>query len=289
MIKLRKQLKDELKELYRQGEGVKRHDVKDEHNHTPFIHSSTTLKTYKQQIDNFCDYWKERGTTSWQSKEFIMRELVPPYVEHLKEGGKSAWTIYTAACAIAKALHCSTKDFDVSIPKRERNNIVRSRYEVEKDKHVSKAQNQAVINFCMCTGLRRHELEKLKTDDCKVYSDGSMKVYVKSGKGGKSRLVDVIGSEKEVTLIKNLISDKEGKIFQKVSKALDIHSYRAIYAARAYKSVARDIDQLDSSEKYVCRKDRAGEVFDKAAMHYASTQLGHNRVEVIAYSYLHTL
>lgn len=288
-IKLRKQLKDELKELYNQGCGVKRHKVKDEHNHTPFIHSSTTLKTYKQQIDGFCNYWKDKGVTTSQSFDFIRKELVVPYIEHLKAEGKSAWSIQTALCAIAKAIHCKTTDIDVTVPKRQRNNITRSRYEVEKDKHVSKAQNQAVINFCMCTGLRRHELEKLKTEDCRINADGSVSVFVKSGKGGKPRMVDCIGSEKEIADIKRLIADKEGKVFQRVSKALDIHSYRAIYASRAYKSVARDISRLEAHEKYICRKDRRGEVYDKSAMYYASSMLGHNRLEVIAYSYLHTL
>lgn len=285
---MRKQLKDELKEMYRQGEGVKRHDVKDEHNHTPYIHSSTTLKTYKQQIDHFCDYWKEKGCVTWQHTDTI-KKMAAEYIEHLKAEGKSAWTIQTAACAIAKALHCSTRDFDVVIPKRERNNITRSRYEVEKDKHVSKAQNEAVINFCKCTGLRRHELEKLKAEDCSIGYGGIITIYVKSGKGGKSRKVAVLGTSSELEQIRKLVADKEGKVFQHVSKALDIHSYRAIYAARAYKYKERDLDKLDSSELYRCRGDRKGEVYDKAAMQYASTMLGHNRLEVIAYSYLHTL
>ncbi|MBQ0028247.1 MAG: hypothetical protein KBS96_06555 [Lachnospiraceae bacterium] len=53
--------------------------------------------------------------------------------------------------------------------------------------------------------------------------------------------------------------------------------------------MARDISTLDSKEKYICRKDKAGVVYDRQAMLYASRQLGHNRIDVIANSYLHNL
>lgn len=62
-----------------------------------------------------------------------------------------------------------------------------------------------------------------------------------------------------------------------------------IYACRAYKSKARDVSTLDTKEKYICRKDKAGVTYDRQAMKYASNQLGHNRIDVIAYSYLHNL
>ena len=39
-------------------------------------------------------------------------------------------------------------------------------------------------------------------------------------------------------------------------------------------------------EKYYCRGDRKGEVFDRAAMRITSNALGHGRIGVIAGHYL---
>ena len=40
-------------------------------------------------------------------------------------------------------------------------------------------------------------------------------------------------------------------------------------------------------ERYIMRKERAGEVYDKQAMEIVSKNLGHNRISVIAQSYLY--
>ncbi|WP_172807850.1 hypothetical protein [Christensenella intestinihominis] len=48
----------------------------------------------------------------------------------------------------------------------------------------------------------------------------------------------------------------------------------------------RPMDGLDRKEKYYCRRDKKGIVYDRQAMLYVSRQLGHNRVSVIAGNYL---
>ena len=40
-------------------------------------------------------------------------------------------------------------------------------------------------------------------------------------------------------------------------------------------------------ERYIMRKERAGEVYDKQAMEIVSKNLGHNRISVIAQSHLY--
>lgn len=67
----------------------------------------------------------------------------------------------------------------------------------------------------------------------------------------------------------------------------DNHYYRATYANRLYNQLKRDIDDIPPQERYVMRKDRAGEVYDKQAMLLVSRALGHNRISVIAQSYLY--
>ena len=63
--------------------------------------------------------------------------------------------------------------------------------------------------------------------------------------------------------------------------------YRATYANRLYNQLKRDIADIPTQERYVMRKERAGEVYDKQAMLQVSRALGHNRISVIAQSYLY--
>lgn len=73
----------------------------------------------------------------------------------------------------------------------------------------------------------------------------------------------------------------------KIHNAFDNHHYRAIYAQRLLKKYSRPISSLISSEQYIMRRDRAGEILDRRAMKIVSKNLGHNRLDVIAQSYIY--
>jgi len=68
----------------------------------------------------------------------------------------------------------------------------------------------------------------------------------------------------------------------------DIHSYRADYCKSVYNLYARPIAEIPKSERYYCRNDLKGVVYDKRAMVVASRTLGHNRISIIASNYLHS-
>ncbi|MBQ0092262.1 MAG: hypothetical protein KBS45_02905, partial [Clostridiales bacterium] len=76
-----------------------------------------------------------------------------------------------------------------------------------------------------------------------------------------------------------------GRVFRKIHSAFDEHSYRALYAARFYKQIARPVKEIPREDRYYCRKDLKGLVLDKAAMLEISHSLGHNRIDVIAEHY----
>lgn len=48
-----------------------------------------------------------------------------------------------------------------------------------------------------------------------------------------------------------------------------------------------NIENIPISERYIMRKDRAGEILDKRAMRIVSKAMGHNRIDVIALNYLY--
>ena len=119
-----------------------------------------------------------------------------------------------------------------------------------------------------------------------LYQDRSgYYLYISSGsKGGRERYAPIIGDKDLVICLCKQAGD--GKVFEKVPSGADIHSYRRDYATAIYWQHARPLEQLTAKEKYYCRGDRKGEVFDRAAMRIASNALGHGRIAVIAGHYL---
>ena len=284
-IKLRKQFNDILFDLYKKGHGLPKH--KDEHNSTRLIHSDSTFKTYHAQCMRFVDFCYEHGVKYDMDEAF---KLIPEYGKRLEADGKSPWTIYTAINAIAKAYGVSTQELGYKPPKRQRASVARSRYATEMDKHFSVENNKNLITFCQCFGLRRRELEALTGDMMKRNNRGRLFVRVTNGKGGKKRWVPFCGTLKEEKLVVDLMTQASAtKVFPYVHSKADIHGYRSVYACKLYKTYARPTETLKSSEKYVCRKDKAGVVYDKKAMQIVSRALGHNRISVIANSYLHNI
>lgn len=285
-IKPRKWMQGNLYDAYQKGIRQPKHQSKDKHNATPYIHSNQTYRTYKSQCNHFAD-WLVENQIRDKDEAF---KMIPTYLKSLEDRGLSPCSIVTALNAIAKAYKVSTKDIDYRAPKRERASIKRSRYTAKRDAHFSIEANQELIDFVSATGLRRHELEALHGTDLVVGSDGTYQIYVRQGKGGKQRFVDVVGNKKEIeNVVKAMKRAKNSKVFEHIHSAFDEHYYRSLYACRCYKSKARDVEGLETKEKYICRKDKAGVVYDRKAMLYASKQLGHNRIDVVSTNYLHNL
>ena len=75
--------------------------------------------------------------------------------------------------------------------------------------------------------------------------------------------------------------------WSKVPTRADINSHRADYCKTIYQLHARPISEIPKADRYYCRGDRKGIVYDKRAMRIASNTLGHNRISVIAGHYLY--
>lgn len=284
-IKLRKQLHDSLREKYKLGYGTDKHSQKDVHNATPFIHSNNTYKAYNRAVNGFADWCKAVGINDLKTA----RESIPQYMDTLKESGKSAYTMSTVMCGLAKAFDMRTTDIDYKLPQRHRADIVRSRGAAERDKHFNPISNQELITFCEATGLRRREVAAIKGTS--LHQRGTIcYLIVENGKGGKRREVPIIGDLKQQrAVIKMCEIAGQGKVFPKVHSCADIHHYRGNYAQNLYRMLARPIEQVPRAERYYCRGDMKGMVFDKRAMLAVSECLGHNRIDVIANNYLYGL
>ena len=196
--------------------------------------------------------------------------------------GLSPSTLKLEVSALRK-LYGGDVEISVKIPERRRSDIKRSRGKAARDIHFSEDKNAAMVAFCRSTGLRASELRDLFGSDL-LERDGEYFVHVRNGKGGKERDARVIGDVQNVIDLMNLAGD--GKVFKKVKRAADIHSYSSDYTRAYYNAIARPTKDLPRSLVYICRRDKKNVRYDKSAMLTVSRSLGHNRIDVIARNYL---
>lgn len=281
----RKTARERLQAMVNAGMGSKRSEDKAEADTKNKIYSKATFKTYKQQFRHFAD-WLEQAHPEAVTLEDA-RAFVDDYLRHLIELERSAYSISTAKAAIAKIMGVETTQF-IATPPRLRADIKRSRGVAERDKHISDKKEEELARFTSATGLRRKEMTMIKADDL-FFKKGQAYLNINKGtKGGKPRIAKIVGeTEEETKAIVEWIQSKEGRLFNKLSSNYDNHYYRATYANRLYNQLKRDIDKIPTQDKYIMRKERAGEVYDKQAMLSVSKSLGHNRISVIAQSYLY--
>ena len=281
----RKTARLRLQAMLKAGLGTKRSKDKAEADTKNKIYSKATFETYKQQFRHFAE-WLDKAHPEAETLEDA-RGFVDEYLRHLIELERSAYSISTAKAAIAKVMGVEATQF-IATPPRLRADIKRSREVAERDKHISDKKEEELARFTSATGLRRKEMTMIKSDDL-FFKNGQAYLNVTKGtKGGKPRIAKIVGkTEAETREIVKWIQSKKGRLFNKLSSNYDNHFYRATYANRLYNQLKRDIDKIPTQDKYIMRKERAGEVYDKQAMLMVSKALGHNRISVIAQSYLY--
>lgn len=281
----RKTARLRLQAMLKAGLWSKRSKDKAEADTKNKIYSKATFETYKQQFRHFAE-WLDKAHPEAETLEDA-RGFVDEYLRHLIELERSAYSISTAKAAIAKVMGVEATQF-IATPPRLRADIKRSREVAERDKHISDKKEEELARFTSATGLRRKEMTMIKSDDL-FFKNGQAYLNVTKGtKGGKPRIAKIVGkTEAETREIVKWIQSKKGRLFNKLSSNYDNHFYRATYANRLYNQLKRDIDKIPTQDKYIMRKERAGEVYDKQAMLMVSKALGHNRISVIAQSYLY--
>lgn len=295
------------------------------------IFSFNTYKVYWSHVKYFIAYINEHYpecTTLRSAKKHVNE-----WLQSRVESGLSAWTIHTDAKAVGKLYGLGPEDKDYfKPPLRRREDITRSRGDRVRDAHFSEANNDELVKFCKGTGLRRSELCALKGKDLVTRSQIEKRIvqleekdplnrtqhestqlsmlkdarlfaetfftYVEKGKGGRERVSPIIGDYQEQIVQRMKETKREDKVWNYVNTNADIHSYRADYATKIYKTHARSIEEIPfdrvnkgtgrryQSDVYTCRKDEAGKKLDKKAMLVCSKALGHNRISIVADHYL---
>ena len=281
----RKTARLRLQEMYKAGFESKRSSDKMNADTQNKIYSKNTFETYKRQFRYFADWLSEAHKEALTLAD--ARGYVDEYLLHLVELERSAYSITTAKAALAKVFQTEATQF-IDTPPRERANIKRSRGVAVRDKNISSKTEKQLSLFSSATGLRRNEMMNIRSEDLFFKGEKAFLNVTKGTKGGKARIVEICGtSAGETKDIVRWIQCQQGKLFPKLNSNYDNHYYRAVYAQRLYDEYKRKEKDIPLKERYIMRKERAGEVYDKQAMEIVSKNLGHNRISVIAQSYLY--
>ncbi len=299
--KLQKDIHQEIKENLKAKErfSESKYEAKRSGTAASGIYSYSTAKAYNREAQRFAEYVKEHSPQGRFTPLEAARGYARDYIaEQNARSDISAYTVKLERSALAKLFGCRAEELG-SVKERSRADITRSRERtVTSEKtgkqiknqstragHFSEKNHEREVSFAKSTGLRRSEMEQVRGNQL-VLRDGKAYIQLEGQqcKGGQPRELPVIGNVDRVIEIMREAGNE--KVFDRVPAAMDVHHYRSQYATELYKSLARPIEQLDRKEKYFCRGDLKGVVYDRSAMLQTSEALGHHRISVIAEHYL---
>ena len=254
-----------------------------------YIYSTKTFKNYLQWCVDFAKYCKIQNP---KIKTLIdCEQYIGNYIDYMiKEKGYSPSTINSKLSALTKITPYSVdemKDMTTTVaPKRTRASITNNRGPKPDSNTFSEKNHQELVNFIKATGLRKSGLNRVRISDIDIKAQT---ITIKE-KGGKVRTSEILDMNAVLVVIEKAQANSQDKLFGgksfKNPKECPSHRYRQDYAQTLYKKYARSLSTLLHYEKYTCRKDKAGIVYDRKAMMIVSNNLGHNRIDVIATSYL---
>lgn len=241
------------------------------------IFSYNTYQSYWKHIKYFIAYVKEKHPECTTIKK--ARKYVNEWLQVRCEQGLSAWTVQLEAKALGKLYGITPDDENYfNPPKRNREDIKRSRSDCVRDKHFSVTNNDELIKFCKGTGLRRSELSTLKggdlvskeaiekeiarleaipeqertqaeskrmgiLQDTRLF-DSRYYIHVRNGKGGRERVSPIVGKN-AAQIVERIRNTPNGeKVWQHIHQSADIHGYRAEYATDIYRAHARPIEEI---------------------------------------------
>lgn len=252
------------------------------------IHSYKTRQTYQEHAINFVKWARDAyGLKRLELIDERAGELTAEFLQARLDEGKSASTLSTIRAALRIALLNRSLMQEVKLPQRTRSTITRSRGVKAHDKHFNPDNWPTLITFLKATGLRRDELKLVRAQDILERDPdptsryfGQTVVQVWNGKGGKERTVPVLaGHEQNVFAVREGLTN-EDRIFQRIPKHLDVHSYRREYAQAVYLYHAPG-RTLPPAEGRLKRKD-----YNRAAAYEVTLALGHNRIDVVLRHYI---
>lgn len=244
------------------------------------IHSFNTRTGYQQHILAFVNWARERqGIRTLEQLDARASALTADYLTERMAVGHSPYTLQAVRSALRLFFGERKLAGEVTLPRREREGITRSRGLAKRDADFQPANWQPLIQFLQGTGLRRGEITALQGRDVRLNEDERAEVYVHAGKGGRPRTVIARQGYTEIVLAAIQNRQPEEPVFPQVPDRLDVHALRREFAQGLYQELSGR--PLPPATGRLRPSD-----YDLAAVEIVSKQLGHNRKDVVLNHYL---
>lgn len=306
---LKKQILDKVKDLDRIGQS--KHAAKQEERaraeregirwsvaKVEGIYSYRTKDAVIQAGMQYTDWLQSQEHIKPADRRYLddAKKYVGEYLQGRINSGYSAWTIRSEASHLAKIFGCSSVDFGVDMPKREQKNKVKNTKKLEdfanKKHDFNWKKHNDLVTFNRATGARRSEILGTKTrpgiSSKDIYQKGDKVLCRITGKGGKTRTVEVLSQYREDILRIAEERKEQGQLFvgRQYPVRTPSHLMRQEFAREryAYERDRLDREQPDRERNFYITRD--GQVYDRDALAATSRQLGHERVDVVVNNYL---
>lgn len=277
---LRTELKYRLHKMYKQGRGNSKRDAKTKSGGaSPYIHSPVTLKTYLQQVEQYCD-WVSANVSERPTLDDAAKN-VQAYIDSHPEW--SAWSQQTARSAIGKALGVDPTTL-AKCDTRHAANITRGRSS-NPSSAAAAARCADDLAICECVGVRHGKEAKQVTPANCHWRGGHITSVSLVGKGGRPREATVLpGRGRDLLEARcNAAQKQNTKLLGDMNNA-NVHGARAKYAAGIYaKGMA---EGRGNGQMYTPRG--MGKKYDKGVLDYVNANLGHGagRYDTAVHNYL---
>ena len=243
------------------------------------IYSYNTYSTYKQTSIEFTKYL-EKNYPGIKKVEDITKDHAKEYLLDRQAAGKSKWTVDKDMAALNKVLQFNLTKKEVGLNRKFYHESTRSRGDAKMDLKYNPENYKDQITMAKATGIRRESMLKISNKDFIRDVQGNITSLTVKEKGGKIRTIQILDSAKnEITKIVNEYA--AGKtpnepLFNKYTKKIDNHAFRAQYARNLYAQLAEEMGD---------KKDYQGK-WDKDILKIVSRNLGHERLTVVTQHYL---
>ena len=257
------------------------------------LYATSSYTTYTKQALTALRWIAERHGCKHIAE---CRPYLREYYEDMCARNISAWTIHTRVYALCSVFSTSYKELlgVDKLPARCRADITRSRdIGGSADRYHAQHHEDARLLARAC-GARRGGLLGLCSDDMRIDENGALRIHLRE-KGGKER--DALVLPQYADRVREVFSrygDGAGAVtggkrrllpLQALPKDMPLHYLRARYANDLYSYY--EGQGVASGKLYHCRKERAGQVYDKELLMAVSRNLGHSRCDVVVSHYLY--
>ena len=211
------------------------------------ISNNKTIRAYKSNINDFCEWIKALGITKVQVLENPVA-VVQAYSNVLYKK-HPATTAHKYLSPICKGLGIHLQD--ISKPKRIAR-LIKGRDDTKNlqgKKELKSNKSPRLVAFQKAVGIRRKELAKLAPADVIKTAGGDVYVHVRHGKGGKEQYQYVLPQDRDTVIsiaASALLPDKIFTVDEMTNK-IDLHSIRADQAKRVYKYY---VDKITADPRY---------------------------------------